>query len=81
MSQNRLAASVVGLGSGLAGFVLLLLAGLLLYQRLWGDSIGALVAILVVFGGFGAYGGFLLGLLAFSAIRGTTPEADSRPET
>ena len=44
-------------------------AGLLLYQRVYGDSWVALLVILAVFGGLGAYLAWLVGVLAFSAVR------------
>jgi hypothetical protein len=76
VSGRQLAASLAGLLAGLAAFTLLLLAGLLLYQRLWGDSTAALVGLVLVGGAAGAYGGWLLGVLVYSAVRGTDGKAD-----
>lgn len=70
MSSRRLGATVAGLGAGSGGFLVLLLAGWLLYRRLWGDSTPALVVIAVLFGAAGLYSGWILGMLTFSALRG-----------
>lgn len=70
MSTRRLGATVVGLVAGAGGFVVLLLAGWLLYRRLWGDSVEALVTIAILFGAAGLYAGWILGMLVFSALRG-----------
>jgi hypothetical protein len=68
-SERSLGAFVVGGAAGLLVFGALLAAGLLLYQRVSGDSLPALLAILAVFGGLGAYLAWLVGVLAFSAVR------------
>ena len=78
MAERRVAASLAGIVCGVAGFALMVGAGIALYQRLWGGSILALLVILVLFGAAGAYGGFLLGLLAFSAVR-RDPDGDEGP--
>lgn len=70
MSSRRLGATIVGLAAGATGFAVLLLAGWLLYRRLWGDSTVALVVIAVLFGAAGLYSGWILGMLVFSALRG-----------
>jgi TRAP-type C4-dicarboxylate transport system permease small subunit len=75
-SSRRLTATLLGLLAGTAGFGLLILAGWLLYQRLWGDSITALWIILVLFGAAGLYAGWLLGLIVFSALRGPEEEGE-----
>jgi hypothetical protein len=49
-----------------------MLAGWLLYQRLWGDSAAALAVIVVLFGAAGLYAGWILGIIVFSAVRGPT---------
>jgi len=67
---------LVGGVVGLTCFALLLAAGLLLYQRLYGDSTLALLVILAVFGGFGAYLAWLVGVLAFSRLRGQEEEGE-----
>ena len=68
-SERSLAALLVGGAVGLLAFAFLVGAGLLLYQRVYGDSVVALVVILVVFGGLGAYLAWLLGVLVFSVLR------------
>ena len=75
MSSRHLGASLMGLAAGTAGFSALLLVGYLLYLRLWGDSLPALVAMAVLFGGAGLYAGWILGMLVFSAVRGPEDEA------
>ena len=67
--DRSLGAFVVGGAAGLLVFVGLVAAGLLLYQRVSGDSWVALLLILAVFGGLGAYLAWLVGVLAFSAVR------------
>jgi len=69
--RRNLAAAIVGGVAGSLVFALLLGLGFLLYQRLYGDSTLALVILLAVFGGLGAYAGWLLGVLVFSAVRGS----------
>jgi hypothetical protein len=67
--DRSLGAFVVGGAAGLLVFAGLVSAGVLLYQRVYGDSWVALLVILAVFGGFGAYLAWLVGVLAFSAVR------------
>jgi hypothetical protein len=67
--DRSLGAFVVGGAAGLLVFVGLVSAGLLLYQRVYGDSLVALLVILAVFGGLGGYLAWLVGVLAFSAVR------------
>lgn len=55
---------------GVIAFCLLLLLGLLLYQRLYSGSSLVLVGIELFFGTVGAYAGWLLGVIVFSAVRG-----------
>lgn len=76
MSEPRPAAAGRSLGAllaggivGLAAFAFLVGAGLLLYQRVSGDSALALIVILLVFGGLGAYLAWLVGVLVFSVLR------------
>ncbi|HZU18618.1 MAG TPA: hypothetical protein VFD01_18700 [Candidatus Dormibacteraeota bacterium] len=64
-------ASVAG-AIGLGG---LLVAGWMLYQRLWGDSLPALVVIETLFGAAGVYAGWILAMLVFSAVRDADGEA------
>jgi hypothetical protein len=71
ISNRRLTATVLGVLAGAAGFATLLLAGWLLYRRLWGDSLTSLLVIAVLFGAAGLYAGWLLGVIVFSALRGT----------
>ena len=68
-AERSLGAFVVGGAAAIVVFGALLSAGLLLYQRVYGDSLPALLVILAVFGGFGAYLSWLVGVLAFSAVR------------
>jgi hypothetical protein len=63
---------------GAIAFCLLLLLGLLLYQRLYSGSSLVLVGIELLFGAVGAYAGWLLGVIVFSAVRGA--EEDSLTE-
>jgi len=74
MSTRRLGATVLGLLAGTAGFAVLQFAGHLLYVRLWGDSLPALVVIVALFGTAGLYAGWILGMLVFSAVRGPEDE-------
>jgi hypothetical protein len=68
-TDRSLGAFVVGGAAGLLVFAGLVAAGVLLYQRVYGDSWVALLVILAVFGGLGAYLAWLVGVLAFSAVR------------
>jgi hypothetical protein len=70
VSGRDLGASALALAAGAAGLAGMLLVGYLLYRRVWGDSIPALVGVVVVFGGAGLYAGWILGMLVFSAVRG-----------
>lgn len=70
MLRSRLGALVAGFAVGVLGFAALLLLGLVLYRRLFGDSAAALVVITLLFGLAGAYAGWLLGVIVFSALRG-----------
>ena len=69
-ASRRLAALVTGGFSGACGFALVIGAGFLLYQRLWAGSTPILIAVLVGSAVIGAYAGWLLGVLVFSAARG-----------
>ncbi|TMC13059.1 MAG: hypothetical protein E6J29_07505 [Chloroflexi bacterium] len=66
---RSLGALLAGGVVGLAAFAFLVGAGLLLYQRVSGDSAPALIVILLVFGGLGAYLAWLVGVLVFSVLR------------
>jgi hypothetical protein len=72
--RRSLAALLVGGAVGVAAFVFLVGAGVLLYQRVYGDSAVALVVILLVFGGLGAYLAWLVGVLVFSVLRRSEEE-------
>jgi hypothetical protein len=74
MSTRQTTAAVLGLLAGAAGFGVLQFVGHLLYVRLWGDSLPALVGTIVVFGAAGLYAGWILGMLVFSAVRGAQDE-------
>lgn len=69
MSGRRLAATFLGLTAGAIGFIGLLLVGYLIYLRVGGDSLPALVGVSVLFGAAGLYAGWILGMLVFSAVR------------
>jgi hypothetical protein len=59
--------------AGVLACAALFFLGALVYQRLGGDSLIALLAVAVVFGGSGLYAGWLAGTMAFSAVRGDEP--------
>jgi len=69
-NDGSLAAMLIGGAVGLMVFAGMIAGGLLLYQRVYGDSMLALVIILAVFGGLGAYLAWLVGVLIFSTVRG-----------
>ena len=71
MSCRRLGATALALLAGAAGCFLLVLVGYLLYLRLWGDSPLALGVSIALSGVAGLYAGWILGMLVFSAIRGS----------
>lgn len=60
---------LAGVVVGLAVFALLVGAGILLYQRVYGGSPLALLVILAIFAGLGAYLAWLVGVLVFSRAR------------
>jgi hypothetical protein len=60
----------VGGAVGAVAFCLLLVLGLLVYRRLYSGSGLILVGIELLFGAVGAYAGWLLGVIVFSAVRG-----------
>lgn len=72
--ERRLAATAGALVAGTAAFAVLLLLGLLLYERVWGNSTGALVVIGLLFGAAGLYAGWLAAMMVFSALE-SPPEA------
>jgi hypothetical protein len=67
--ERSLGALAAGAVVGLAAFAFLVAAGVLLYQRVYGDSLLALLVILLIFGGLGAYLAWLVGVLVFSVLR------------
>ena len=75
-ARRSLGALLIGGVAALLVFGLLLAAGLLLYQRVYGDSGTALVVILAVFGGLGAYLAWLVGVLVFSGFRAPPEEEE-----
>jgi hypothetical protein len=77
MNGRRLGATLLGVVAGAAGFTALLLAGYLLYRRVWGDSVPALIGVGVLFGAAGLYAGWILGVLVFSAIRGSESDGSA----
>jgi hypothetical protein len=68
-ADRSLGALVIGGVAGLCVLGGLVAAGLLLYQRVYGDSGFALAVILAIFGGLGAYLAWLVGVLVYSALR------------
>jgi hypothetical protein len=68
-APRTVGAAVTGVAAGAGGFLLLLLAGWLLYQRLWPDSVAALAIVIVLFGAAGAFAGWMVGMIVFSAVR------------
>ncbi len=73
MSGRHLGAALIGLAAGTIGFAGLELAGYLLYRRVWGDSVPALLVMALGFGVAGLYAGWILGMVVFSAVRGADP--------
>jgi hypothetical protein len=71
MTGRHLGATMLGVIAGAAGFGALLLVGYVVYRRAWGDSVLALAFVAVLFGGGGLYAGWILGMLVFSAVRGS----------
>lgn len=69
-SRRRVAATLAGGVAGAAALALLLLAGLVLYQRLWGSSTGALALVAALFGAAGLYAGWIAATMVFAALRG-----------
>lgn len=53
---------------GVIVFALIVGAGFLLYQRLYADSATALIVILGLFGGAGAYAAWLVGVIVYSRL-------------
>jgi cell division protein FtsW (lipid II flippase) len=51
-------------------FAVLLMAGLLLYQRLYGTSASVLVVLGLIFGAAGIYAGWIAATMVFAALRG-----------
>jgi hypothetical protein len=76
MTSRVVGAALLGLAAGAGGLSVLLLAGWILYQRLWGDSVLALAVVAVLFGVAGLYAGWLLGVIVFSAVRGPDQDTD-----
>jgi hypothetical protein len=75
---RRLGATLLGLVAGTATFAVLLLVGLVVYQRLWGNSTPILTLMLVFFGAVGLYGGWLIGVVVFSAALGRRDGEESQ---
>jgi hypothetical protein len=69
VTGRSVGATLIGLVAGATAFAALLLIGYLIYLRVWGDSLPALVGVAVVFGTAGLYAGWILGMLVFSAVR------------
>ena len=80
MSGRHTGAAILGALAGFIAFAAAMLGGYVLYRRLLNGSAPALAAILAGTGVIGAYAGWLLGLLVFSAVREQNPEdASSQP--
>lgn len=79
-SERSLGAMLVGVVAGVVVFAGMVGAGVLLYQRVYGSSLPALIVILAVFGGLGAYLAWLLGVLVFSSIRPAEDGEGGEPE-
>jgi hypothetical protein len=62
-------ALVAGVVVGAAAFLVLLGAGWLFYQRLYGNSWPALIVILLLAAVFGGYAAWLVGVIVFSTLR------------
>jgi len=69
-SGRRIAATIVGGVAGALAFAVLLMAGLLLYQRLYGTPAGVLVVLGLLFGAAGIYAGWIAATMVFAALRG-----------
>jgi hypothetical protein len=79
VNTRDLTAAAIALIAGAAVFGVLLVSGVVVYERLFAGSPLMLVALAVVGGAIGAYSGWLLGLIVFSALRGDAAE-ELRPE-
>jgi hypothetical protein len=67
--ERSLGAILIGTVAGVVVFAVMVGGGLLLYQRVYGSSLPALVILLAIFGGLGAYLAWLVGVLIFSSVR------------
>lgn len=70
MTGHRFPAVVLAALAGCSAFFLLVLFGWVLYQRVFQDSLAALLIVGLLFGAGGLYGGWLLSLIVFSALSG-----------
>ena len=70
VNGRRLPAILLAALAGCAGFSLLALFGWVLYQRVFQDSLAALLIVGLIFGAGGLYGGWLLSMIVFSALSG-----------
>ncbi|MBJ7603342.1 MAG: hypothetical protein JF888_09180 [Candidatus Dormibacteraeota bacterium] len=77
MNGHRLPAVLLAALAGCAGFSLLALFGWVLYQRVFQDSLAALLIVGLVFGAGGLYGGWLLSMIVFSALSGGDADEQS----
>ena len=79
---RSIGAGILGIGAGIGAFIVVVLAGWLVYQRLWGESLIPLIVIGLVAIGTGLYAGWLVGMLVFSAVRGddVSGAGDGSPE-
>ena len=69
-SGRQVAATLVAGVAGAAAFAVLIFAGLLLHQRLWGNSTTMLALLGVLFGAAGLYAGWIAATMVFAAVRG-----------
>lgn len=67
--MTKAGSAFLGILAGVGIFVVLLILGWFLYQRLSGDSLPLLIPIGLISVGAGLYGSWLLGWLVYSGLR------------
>jgi hypothetical protein len=72
MTARQLWGGLLGLLAGLAVLTAALAIAYVFSQRLWTDSLIALAIFGVIFGVAGAFAGWLVGVLVYSAIRASS---------
>jgi hypothetical protein len=73
VGSRNVGATAIAAAAGSVGFGVILLVGYLLSGRLWAESPVAAIVVTAVFGTFGLYAGWILGVLVFSSVRGLSP--------